>query len=686
MIWVNRQTCANVCKLARRSDPGPARPCPFSKPPRCPTPRPTLKARLRPLPLFLGLWAGAGQAANPLIHVDQFGYLPSAQKVAVLADPVKGFNATDAYTPGATLEVRRASDQTVVFTGAPQAWKSGKTHGQSGDRAWWLDFSTLTTPGDYYVKDPTKGVSSPVFRIGAEVYDEVLRQAMRTFFYQRVNQAKAAPFADPRWADGASHAGPEQDLDARAMNPDNPAQSDPATGRDLSGGWYDAGDFNKYVNYSDGTLHDLLFAYQERPAAWRDDYGIPESGNGVPDLLDEVQWELDWMLRMQNPDGSLLHKVSSIDWDWVSPPSSDAIPRRYAPATASATISGAATFAHAAKVYATRGEPALVAYAATLRQAALAAWDWLAAHPEALPSQYDNAGHVNAAAEDCLYGVVNYANCSADQQANLLAAAIHLWALTGEARFHDHILAHAGIDSTLLADEYLNHQGMAAETQDALVYYASLPGADPTLAAQIRGVYVAGLSLPASWAPFAPLARFKSAVDPYRAYLDEYLWGSNQSKSTAGTVLWNVLHYGLTTPDPTNTRNAADAYLHYIHGVNPQGMVYLSNMGAYGAERSVPEFYHLWFANGSPLWDNVNTSTYGPAPGFLVGGPNRYWSASTKVYIDGIKDTNHRLSGQPAMKRYWSWNGPEYSFEVTENGIYYQAAYVRLLSKYVAAP
>lgn len=620
-------------------------------------------------------------ADRPLIMVDQFGYLPTANKVAVLADPQKGFNASLAYTPGSKLEVRRAADNGVAYTAAPTKWNSGTTDAVSGDKAWWFDFSSVQASGDYYVYDPATKHRSHTFRIGDNTYDAVLQAAMRAFFYQRVNAHKQPPYADVRYSDAASHGNVEQDFDARAMNPANPTVSDPATSRDLSGGWYDAGDFNKYVNYADGAIHDLLYAYQENNRAWGDAYAIPESGNGIPDVLDELKWELDWLLRMQNADGSLLHKVTSIEWDDVSPPSTDLIPRRYAPATASATLSGAGAFAHAAKVFGTI--PAFSTYAAELQDAAVKAWDWLEAHPQAIPSLYNNAGFVTAGAEDCLYGSIDPTNCGHEQYANRVNAAIHLWALTGEQRFADYILQHAETDTPLMKQGDLTHQGMAAESQDALLYYASLPGANATLAGKIRSAYKDALSWKYAWTRFAPLARFKENRDPYRAYLDEYLWGSNHSKSIAGISLWNVSQYGVpvTVADVTVAKNGAEGYLHYLHGVNPHALVFLSNMGQAGAEESVPEMYHMWFADKTQ-WDNIQTSN-GPAPGFLVGGPNQYWNAAT-VYIDGIKDSNHNLKSQPAMKRYWSWNNAaQYSYEITEPAINYQAAYVRLLSKFV---
>ena len=106
---------------------------------------------------------------------------------------------------------------------------------------------------------------------------------------------------------------------------------------------------------------------------------------------------------------------------------------------------------------------------------------------------------------------------------------------------------------------------------------------------------------------FYPLKAYNDSTDAYRAWLDEYLWGSNAYKSNTGSMFSNLWVYALDPVNDADYRHAATGYLHYLHGVNPMSLVYLSNMGALDAENSVPEFYHMWFADGSD-YDNVNTS------------------------------------------------------------------------------
>ena len=84
---------------------------------------------------------------GPFIVVDQFGYLSSQQKIAVLRDPISGYDSDDAYTPGATIQVINTIDSTIAFTGAATRWNNGETDTSSGDRAWLFDFTTVTAPG-----------------------------------------------------------------------------------------------------------------------------------------------------------------------------------------------------------------------------------------------------------------------------------------------------------------------------------------------------------------------------------------------------------------------------------------------------------------------------------------------------------------------------------------------------------
>lgn len=600
--------------------------------------------------------AGA-QPSSPHFRIDQFGYPPLAKKIAVLREPVQGFDAPLPYSPGPLIQVRRVSDQQVVFSAAPATWNGGTVHAQSGDRVWRFDFSALTVPGTYDIYDPATGVSLEPFDISDDVYDLALRQAVRMYYYQRCGTPKSVPHVPADWTDAACHFGSQQDLDCRSVS--NPV---PATSRNLSGGWHDAGDYNKYVNYADSALHSLLFAYQDVPWYWADDYGVPESGNGIPDLLDEIKWELDWLLKMQNPDGSVLHKMAVTDFSAASPPSVDSGARRYAPATASATISACGAYAHAAMVYAAL--PQTQPYAATLQTAAVNAWNWLVANPGAIPSSYNNAGFVNAAAEESAY----------DQQTSRLCAAIYLFRLTGLATYRSFVDANYS-SAHLFVWSYASV--WEQEYNDALLLYAASPGATPSVASQIRQRYTASV------VGNDHLVQVQNVVDPYGAFLEDgnYTWGSNRTKSLQGQMYASMIRHCLGGASAPALRDAFGAFAHYFHGVNPPGLTYLTNMSDFGAQSSVNEMYHAWFADGT-VWDNAATSLYGPPPGYLTGGPNPSYSPDPSYVGPPIEPPEN----QPIQKSYRDWNTswPQNSWEVTECHVPYQAAYVRLLANIAA--
>lgn len=141
---------------------------------------------------------------------------------------------------------------------------------------------------------------------------------------------------------------------------------------------------------------------------------------------------------------------------------------------------------------------------------------------------------------------------------------------------------------------------------------------------------------------------------------------------------------------------AAEDYIHYFHGVNPLNMVYLTNMGAFGAEKSVSQIYHTWFTHGSD-WDEVGSSLYGPPPGIVPGGPNPNYSvdgccpsgcgsAANNAKCSSVDLT--QVTNQPKQKSFLEFNEgwPLNSWSVTENSMGYQAEYVRLLSKFIAEP
>jgi len=536
----------------------------------------------------------------------------------------------------------------------PVAWKNGATHLQSGDRAWWFDFSAVTNAGEYYVFDPANEARSARFRIANDVYADVLKQAVRVFYYQRRGAAKVRPFADERWTDGTNFLGPLQDAECRLIT-----RPTPETRRDLRGGWFDAGDYNKYVNWTLVPVSDLLFAHRQNPRIWTDDWSIPESGNGVPDLLDEVKWELDWLLRMQNPDGSVLSKVGVNEHQGASPPGAERAPVFYGAASTTATLTAAGNFAQAAGIYHAAG---LEDYADTLSNAAIRACQWAVANPSVI---FSNTGFASGNPE------VDLARYAYERDKLRLRAEVFLYDLTREPAHRDWVET--------------NYPGLQADwrfwdvynpaVQEALLYFTTLPGVTSAVAADIQRRKRRALE------KGDYLAAWTGGRDAYRAFLGDscYHWGNNSVKCNAGLLFVKAEVFRLDPPRAGTYREAAAGYLHYLHGVNPLTMVYLTNMREHGAELSASSMFHAWFAHGT-RYDNARTAE-GPPPGYVPGGANRNYRPD-RTY------TGPRLAppmDQPPQKAYRDWNTgwPENSWEITEPSLSYQAPYVFLLSHFV---
>ena len=588
------------------------------------------------------------------ILVDQFGYRPADPKVAVIRTPHVGYDAADTFTAGSRYEVRNAADGSVALAGAPTAWNGGAIQANSGDSGWWYDFSALTKPGTYYVYDVERKVRSPQFSIDAQVYKKILQAATRMYFYQRAGIAKAASLAGECWQDDPAYLGADQDSQARDIT--HPTTASKV--RDLSGGWFDAGDTNKYVTYAVSAVHQLLLACQENPGAFTDDTHIPESGNGVPDILDEVRWETDWLKKMQYPDGSVALKVGSTGYPKASPPSSDNSPRFYVPSCSSATIAAAGMFAHAAYVYESVG--ALKSEAAILKNAALRAWK--------------NYQGLSKKQTGCDSGAVKAGNADWSeevQNAESVVSAIYLFAVTGEPAYGDYVKDHYTLLRPFHDVGWIRYQSQQGE---ALLFYATIANADAELKAKILAAKLqdvrAGNNIYGS----------SAGADLYRNHLADYIWGSNQVRANSGVSNNEVAAYHIAVPDSAAYRARALDTLHYFHGVNPFGIVYLSNMDnprdGFGATHSVREIFHAWFASDSQ-WGDSKLSGCGPPPGFLPAGPNAD-AIGQKVPASEIPP-----AGQPPQKSYKDWNGEDASWVVNEPAIYYQSAYIQLLAAFV---
>ena len=607
-----------------------------------------------------------GQTLTDFIVVDQFGYRPDAEKIAVIRNPETGFDEDLSFTPGATYALVNSQTGELVFQGVPLQWNNGQTDASSGDQAWWFDFSEFKESGVYYVWDQEQDVRSFEFVIADEVYAEVLKQAVRTFYYQRAGYAKEAPYTDAAWSDGASHLGAMQDPESRKYD-----EALFSTGeRDLRGGWYDAGDYNKYTPWTSSYVIEMLRSYGENPAVWGDNYCLPYSGNGLPDLMDEAKWGLDYLLRLQEPDGSM---ISIVSLDHGAPPSSAVGQSLYGGVNTISALAGAAAFAHGAKIF---GDLNMADYSDQLLASAVKAWDWADQNPSVIwrnnDAAFNSVGIGAGQQETDDYGRFAYK----------MRAAIYLFEVTGESKYREFIDAnYADIHLMLWNFAFPFEQ----ENQEALLYYASLSQATPSVAQDIQSTYRAAME---SENNFGAL---NDERDPYTSFLKDYVWGSNGTKSKKGLMFSDYVQHGVNVTRDEESMRAAERYIHYVHGLNPLNFCYLSNMFQHGADHGVTQFYHAWFDDGTD-WDIAGVSKFGPAPGFLVGGanPTYDWDGCCPSGCSGNAcDATLRdmIRAQPAQKAYHDFNTswPMNSWSLSENSGGYQMAYIRLLSKFVTA-
>ena len=581
-------------------------------------------------------------AVTRAIKLDNLGYRPADRKVAVFTS-----------NPGPRVQVRSPAG-TPVFT-VPTSGGAITSRGfdpASGDQVWWVDFSPFTAAGTYHLHSPSLGAESYTFVVQAGVYNPAVRAALRTFYYQRCGTPKAAAHAGA-WADGAAcHLAD--------------AATGPATGhanqgpKDLRGGWHDAGDYNKYVWGATGmAVLYLLKAYEDNPGLFLDgDLGIPESGNGLPDILDEVKWELDWLLKMQLPGGAVLSRTHAAGFDWNSPPSADATLRYYEDPNLESAAILAGSCALGARVFQGAGE---AAYAATLKGAALSAWSWLL-------TQGDSREKAWAAAE--IFRL----------DPSVTSAGSYV----------------AGYHPNNWLGVFLNV--VAFDTQAALAYVQT-PGANAAVVANMAN----GIDAQVNYV-FDEDDHYRNGMPSW-----SYYWGSNAIRAGYGVFLMTAARLGLTGSHTAEEARAhALEFLHFFHGQNTLSMTYLTNLAALGGEHSSWQMYHGWFgasdnafsraqymgkpaALGEPFYpyyagtDNHGVSdnkasALGPAPGFVVGGPNASYGGDATPPLGSLYPNR--------FYRDWSdqtvWTAR--TWEITENSIGYQGPYVALGAYFMQPP
>jgi len=501
-------------------------------------------------------------AASPTaeIRLDQAGYLPGLPKLAMVVTKV---TATD-------FSLRKASDGAVVFLGR----LTGPVEdADSGDRVQAADFTKFTRNGTYYIEVPGVGRSWD-FSIAPDAYNRAYYLAMRSFYGQRCGMAVDLGPEFPGFAHAACH-----------LEGAYHASSGKSGARKTTGGWHDAGDYGRYIVNSGITTGTLLWAWELFGSrVGQVSLNIPESGNAVPDILDEIRWNLDWMLSMQDQDGGVWQKQTSEGFCGFIMPEKDKLvgsvigTGKEPYKSTCATADFAAVMAIAARAY----RPFDAAYSRRCLEAAKRAWTWLDKHPNVT---FQNPPGVST-------GAYGDPNCGDE----LLWASAELHRTTGEDTYHRYFLAHYGEFRETV--QTVPAEGWANVAPLGLWTYVLGGGKDASAAAAIRQDAVSA----------ADRIVERTNGNGYRISMisEDYVWGSNGVAANYGMQL---LVTNAIRPDPRYVQTALEN-LHYMLGRNAFSLSWVTQVGAN------PYRHPHHRPSGA---DRIAE----PWPGLLSGGPNQ---------------------------------------------------------------
>lgn len=494
------------------------------------------------------------------VKVCQVGYLPGETKFAMLTTPPKG-----------DVVVRRVADGSAVLTvtaAEPLA------DADSGDTIQKVDFSALKDPGTYYLDVPGVG-NSFEFAVGNDIFARSFRLAMRSFYGQRCGMAVDMAPDFPEYKYPACHT----DL----------AEFHASSGREgkteCSGGWHDAGDFGRYIVNSGITMGSLLWAYElNAPKLKGINLNIPESGGKTPDMLAEIRYNLDWMLKMQDADGGVWHKATTANFAGFVMPQEDKavtfiVGNGKAPyKTTASTADFAAVCAIAARLY-REFDPQ---YADRCLAAAERAWTWLASTPD------NNFTNNPQGIRTGGYGDGR----PADER---LWAAAELFRTTGKADYNTYVVENYKNWSPTIKGT--DPQAWPNVTNLGMLTYALTKQADPAVVATIK----------ADAAKACDEIVQRSSANGYRIPMlsTDYIWGSN---SVVANYAMLLLVTDRLSPKP-EYRNAAMDCLHYLLGRNVFNCSYVTHVGS------------RWPLNPHHR-PSAADKVREPWPGLIMGGPN----------------------------------------------------------------
>jgi len=378
---------------------------------------------------------------SPAIHVNQVGYMPTLSKKAMIGYYLGSLGEMP-ITSANGFSIVDASSGATVFTGAltlrPDVGYSYTPIPYQ--HVYEADFSAFQTPGEYKLVVPGLGASFP-FLIDDGVAATIARTYELGMYHQRSGTNNVFPFT--RFTHDPDHIAPAQipvtnafvdytvGQDSGGQMSNCAASHFPFVNKgtvDVSGGHFDAGDYSKYTIDVTLLIHHLIFSVDAIPGVKDlDNLGIPESGDGISDVMQEAKWESDFLAKMQDADGGFYFLVYPLSRPYeldVLPDHGD--PQVVFPKNTSATAASVAALAEMAS------SPTFKATypqtAAIYLQKAILGWQFLT-------NAFNKYGRTNAYQKITFYG-----DTFADKDEIAWAAAA-LYTATGDARYDNDLRA-----------------------------------------------------------------------------------------------------------------------------------------------------------------------------------------------------------------------------------------------------
>jgi endoglucanase len=547
------------------------------------------------------------QDATTTVRLNQLGFYPSEPKIAIITD--KG--ALD-------FTIKSVGTGQVVFKAKLSDIHKSAFSEESARKA---DFSSITKTGKYVLTLPGKG-DSYAFEIKPHVFTDLTKALIKGFYFQRMSIPIDPKFAG-KWSRAEGHPDTHVIIHPAAVSPNRPA----GTIISCPKGWYDAGDYNKYIVNSGITMGTLLSLYEDFPLYFDTlKLNIPESGNGAPDLLNEIAWNLRWMLTMQDPnDGGVYNKVTNAQFDAFIMPSAATTPRYVVPKGTAATLDFAAVMAQATRVF-SKFKRVFPGLSDSCIKSAEKAWDWALKNPKLAYDQNQMNKDFKPEIVTGGYGVSDFSD-------EFLWAASELYITKGKDSYYTSFTIFP--DTLMPLPSWGNVRLLGyyslARFSDKLTNAAKKDF--PELKRRILKT-ADGLADGISVREYATVMG-KSAGD--------FVWGSNSVAANEGILLVQAykisgnrkyLEYALTNLD-------------YILGRNATGYSFVTGYGS-----KTPMFPHHRLSEADGIAD--------PVPGLMVGGPNPGQQDGCKTYPSKIPDQSYTdaVCSYASNEIAINWNAP----------------------------